>query len=142
MRLTRFTDFALRLLIFVAANPGRRVTIAEAAKSYGISRNHLMKVAQKLAQTRLLAPSRGRTGGLALARPATDISLGDVLRATEPDFALVGCMAGEACTIADRCRLPQALDGALAAFLAAANQQSLADFVEIATLAAPPAHPG
>tara|TARA_R110002020_G_scaffold178185_2_gene371011 strand:- start:140 stop:553 length:414 start_codon:yes stop_codon:yes gene_type:complete len=133
MRLTQFTDFGLRLLIYIASNPDRRVTIAEAATTYGISRNHLMKVSQRLAGAGLIRPSRGRNGGLNLARPAALISLGDVLRATEPDFALVGCMAGERCPIVTTCRLPNALDAALASFLATADQQPLSNFV-----AAPP----
>lgn len=128
MRLTQFTDFGLRLLIFIASRPDRRTTIAEAAEAYGISRHHLMKVAHRLARADLIKPSRGRTGGLKLARAAETISLGDVLRATEPDFALVGCMAGEACPIITSCRLPRALDAALAAFLATADQQPLSSF--------------
>jgi len=129
MRLTRFSDYALRLLIYVASRPGQRTTIADAAKAYGISRNHLMKVAHRLALAGLLKPSRGRTGGLALGRPAAEISLGDVLRATEPDFALVGCMAGESCVVSEQCRLPQAFDAAIAAFLESADSRTLADFV-------------
>lgn len=129
MRLTQFTDFGLRLLIYIATNPNRRVTIAEAATTYGISRNHLMKVSQRLAGAGLIRPSRGRNGGLNLARPAASISLGDVLRATEPDFALVRCMAGEACPITMICRLPVALDAALASFLATADEQPLSSFV-------------
>lgn len=128
MRLTRFTDLGLRLLIFIAVHPDRRVTIAEVAKAYDISRNHLMKVAHRLARADLIQPSRGRNGGLRLARAPETISLGDVLRATEPDFALVGCMAGEACPNIAACRLPHALDAALAAFLATADQQPLSSF--------------
>tara|TARA_R110002020_G_scaffold50791_8_gene143708 strand:+ start:1756 stop:2178 length:423 start_codon:yes stop_codon:yes gene_type:complete len=129
MRLTQFSDFALRLLIHIASHPDRRTTIAEAAQVYGISRHHLMKVAHRLALAGLVKPSRGRNGGLNLARPAEAISLGDVLRATEPDFALVGCMAGHACPIVTTCRLPAALDAAMASFLATADQHMLAGFV-------------
>lgn len=129
MRLTQFSDYALRLLIFVAAHPDRRVTIAEAAQSYAISRNHLMKVAQRLAGAGLLKPNRGRGGGLALGRPAEEIMLSDILRVTEPDFCLVGCMAGESCSIADRCLLPGALDEALGAFFAVAATKSLVSLV-------------
>jgi len=130
MRLTRFTDYALRLLIFIANNQGRRVTIAEAAVFHGISRNHLMKVAQRLSESALLRASRGRSGGLALGRPAEAISLGDVLRITEPDFALVGCMAGDGCTYMGYCRLPAALNASVAAFLQCADQQKLSSFSE------------
>ena len=129
MRLTQFTDFGLRLLIYIASNPNRRVTIAEAAAAYGISRNHLMKVSNRLAAAGLIRPSRGRNGGLNLARPAGSISLGDLLRATEPDFALVGCMAGDACPITMICSLPKALDQALASFLTTADQHALSTFI-------------
>ena len=132
MRLTQFTDFGLRLLIYIASHPDRRVTIAEVATAYTISRHHLMKVSQRLAGAGFIRPSRGRNGGLSLARPAASISLGDVLRATEPDFALVGCMAGGACPIIATCNLPSALDAALAAFLATADQQPLSNFVTFA----------
>lgn len=134
MRLTQFTDFALRLLIHIASHPDRRTTIAEAAQVYGISRHHLMKVAHRLAIAKLVKPSRGRNGGLKLARSPDTISLGDVLRATEPDFALVGCMAGQACPIVASCRLPHALDAAMAAFLATADQHALASFVVAPTV--------
>jgi Rrf2 family transcriptional regulator, nitric oxide-sensitive transcriptional repressor len=127
MRLTQFTDYALRLLMLLAAEPDRRITIQQASEFHGISRNHLMKVANRLARAGILSPSRGRNGGLALARPAEDIGVGDVLRASEPDFALVGCMAGEHCAIAANCRLVSVLEAALADFLASANCYTLAD---------------
>ncbi|GHA22351.1 Rrf2 family transcriptional regulator [Devosia pacifica] len=129
MRLTQFSDFALRLLILMAADPTRQITIAEVAKTYGVSRNHMMKVANRLAHAGLVRPSRGRRGGLALARDAEEISLGEVLRVTEPDFALVGCMAGQDCAIAANCRLPRALNAALLAFMQVADTQRLSSFV-------------
>ena len=129
MRLTQFTDYALRLLLFMAANEGRRITIAEVAEANAISRHHLMKVAHRLAKTGILTPSRGRTGGLKLARPPEAITLGEVLRATEPDFALVACMAGERCALAPNCKLPHALDEALSAFLSTADRRSIASLI-------------
>lgn len=132
MRLTQFTDYALRLLMVLASEPNRRVTIQQVSELHGISRNHLMKVANRLARAGILSPSRGRNGGLALARPPEDVRVGDVIKASEPDFALVGCMAGEFCAIAPGCRLTSVLDGALAAFLASANLYSLADIVPMA----------
>jgi len=127
MRLTQFSDYAWRLLMHVADQDGQRTTIAEAAKANDISRSHLMKVAQRLAQGGLLKPARGRKGGLMLGKPPEAITLGDVLRVTEPDFALVGCMAGEWCLFADRCQVPSALDRALEAFIEVADQQTLAN---------------
>lgn len=132
MRLTQFTDYALRLLMVLASEPNRRVTIQQVSELHGISRNHLMKVANRLARAGILSPSRGRNGGLTLARPPEEVRVGDVIKASEPDFALVGCMAGEFCAIAPGCRLTSVLDGALAAFLASANLYSLADIVPMA----------
>lgn len=128
MRLTQFTDYALRLLMLLAKEP-RRVTIAQASEVYGISRNHLMKVALHLAKAGFVRPSRGRNGGLELARPASEIRVGDVIRATETDFALVGCMVGEPCFILDRCILPRVLNEASQAFLQTANGYRLSDLV-------------
>lgn len=131
MRLTQFSDYAWRLLMYVADRNGQRTTIAEAAAANGISRNHLMKVAQRLAQEEFLKPSRGRGGGLILGKPPETITLGDVLRVTEPDFALVGCMTGDWCLFASRCNLPSALDIALRAFLEVADHQTLASALPI-----------
>ena len=133
MRLTQFTDYALRLLMVLAADPERRVTIQQVSEFHGISRNHMMKVANRLARAGILRPSRGRNGGLALARPPEEVGVGDVIKASEPDFALVGCMAGGPCAIAGACRLTSVLDSALADFLASANRYSLADIVPMAS---------
>lgn len=141
MRLTQFTDYALRLLMLLAAEPDRRLTIQQVSEFHGISRNHLMKVANRLARAGILSPSRGRNGGLRLARPPEDVGVGDVIKASEPDFALVGCMAGENCAIAPVCRLNVVLDGALADFLASANRYSLADIVPDASAFRLPAAP-
>lgn len=138
MRLTQFTDYALRLLLLLAAEPGRRITIQQVSEFHGISRNHLMKVANRLARAGILSPSRGRNGGLALARPPEEVRVGDVIKASEPDFALVGCMAGEHCVNLPDCRLTGVLNGALADFLASANRYSLADIVAPAR---PPTEP-
>ncbi|SFV28767.1 Rrf2 family transcriptional regulator, nitric oxide-sensitive transcriptional repressor [Devosia crocina] len=135
MRLTQFTDYALRLMLYVAAQHQTRTTIAEAARFHAISPNHLMKVSQRLAAAGLLKASRGRNGGLALARPAHNITVGDIVRATE-EFCLVGCMEGQPCAIARNCRLPQALTTATTAFLQTLDRCSLA---QLQATAAPPA---
>jgi Rrf2 family transcriptional regulator, nitric oxide-sensitive transcriptional repressor len=95
VRLTNFSDYALRLLMFAAAQNDRLITIEETAELYGISRAHLMKVANQLTRSGFLKAVRGRSGGLALAKPPQKIRLSDVLRATEPDFALVECFGAE-----------------------------------------------
>ena len=133
MRFTQFTDYALRLMMVLAAQPERRLTIRQVSEFHGISRNHLMKVASRLARAGILRPSRGRNGGLALARPPAEIGVGEVIKAAEPDFALVGCMAGEACALEDGCRLTGVLNGAVAAFLASADRYSLADIAPAAS---------
>jgi Rrf2 family nitric oxide-sensitive transcriptional repressor len=128
MRLTNFSDYALRLLMYAAARDGRLVTIEETAGVYGISRAHLMKVASQLTRAGFLNATRGRSGGLALAKPAGRIRLGAVLRATEPDFDLVECFApGNQCRLTPRCRARGALQEALSAFLETLDRYTLAD---------------
>lgn len=128
MRLTQFTDYALRLLIFAATHEDRLITIEETADAYGISRNHLMKVANHLAREGYVKSVRGRSGGLTLARPAKDIVLGHVIRTTEPDFAMVECFGEEdKCRITPSCRLKGILGRALTAFMDEMDQHTLAD---------------
>lgn len=130
MRLTQFTDYALRLLIYAATHPDRLITIEETAEAYGISRNHLMKVANHLAREGYLRSVRGRSGGLSLAMRPAEIGLGRVVRTTEPDFAIVECFgADDRCRITPSCRLRGILDGALAAFLTEMDRHSLADLI-------------
>lgn len=127
MRLTRFSDYALRVLIYAHAADERLVTIEEMAASYRISRAHLMKVVNTLTSNGYLTAVRGRSGGLKLARPADEIRLGDVVRATEPDFALAECFAtGNQCVLTDCCRLARVLDESLKAFLATLDKYTLA----------------
>lgn len=110
MRLTNFSDYALRVLMYAAAQGDRLITIEETADVCGISRAHLMKVANQLTRAGYLKAVRGRSGGLALAKRPNRIKLGDVLRATEPDFALVECFTTDnRCLITPRCRLRGAL---------------------------------
>lgn len=126
MQLTRFSDYALRVLMYAHAAGDRLVTIEEIASRFRISRAHLMKVANTLTRAGLLTAVRGRSGGLKLARPANAIRLGDVLRATEPDFALVECFAqGATCRIKSCCRLAGVIDEALAAFLGVLDRHTL-----------------
>jgi Rrf2 family nitric oxide-sensitive transcriptional repressor len=130
MRLTNFSDYALRVLMYAAARDGRLITIDETARVYGISRAHLMKVVNQLTRAGLLKAVRGRSGGLALAKDPRKIRLGQVLRATEPDFSLVECFAPESrCVITPRCRLRGALNEALGAFFATLDRYTLADLI-------------
>jgi Rrf2 family nitric oxide-sensitive transcriptional repressor len=130
MRLTNFSDYALRVLMYAATRADRLITIEETAEVYGISRTHLMKVANQLTRAGFLKATRGRTGGLALARRPDKIGLGDVVRATEPDFALVECFtADNACLITPRCRLKGVLKEALVAFVGTLDRYTLADLI-------------
>jgi Rrf2 family nitric oxide-sensitive transcriptional repressor len=128
MRLTVYSDYALRLLMYAALRPGKLVTIQQVADSYGISRNHLMKVAFELGRHGFLETVRGRGGGVRLARPPEKIGLGDVVRRTEDDFILVECFGAEdACVLSGPCRLKGALARALQAYLAVLDGYTLAD---------------
>ena len=97
MRLTQWTDYTLRVLMYCAATEGRLqpVTISEVAESYDISRSHLTKIVQELSAQGLLETTRGRGGGMRLMKPANDINIGAVVRATETDFNLVECFDPE-----------------------------------------------
>jgi Rrf2 family nitric oxide-sensitive transcriptional repressor len=126
MQLTRFSDYALRVLMYAQAAGERLVTIDEMAGAYGISRAHLATVVNALTRADFLVAVRGRYGGLRLAREPSQINIGDVVRATEPDFALVECFAsGNQCVVTQRCRLQGILRGALNAFLAELDRHTL-----------------
>jgi Rrf2 family transcriptional regulator, nitric oxide-sensitive transcriptional repressor len=129
MRLTSFTDYGLRVLMFLAAQPGRRATIAEIATAYGISENHLMKVVHCLGRAGFLRNVRGRGGGLELARAPAHINVGDVVRATEGPSLPAECFDRESngCRIVKGCGLPAVLDEAVRAFYAALARYTLAD---------------
>jgi len=130
MRLTSYTDYSLRVLMYLAAKPDGLSTIREIAAAYAISHNHLMKVVFELGQYGLLENLRGRSGGIRLARAADQIRIGDVVRFTESNTALVECFgAGNGCAITAPCRLKGALNQALEAFLAVLDRYTLADLV-------------
>lgn len=133
MRLTRYTDYAMRVLLYLGARPDALCSIAEIARAYGISQNHLMKVVNELGRAGYVASARGRFGGVRLARPAAEINVGEVVRRMEDDFALVDCAT---CILAPRCGLACVLAEALAAFMAVLDRHSLADLLakrELAT---------
>jgi Rrf2 family transcriptional regulator, nitric oxide-sensitive transcriptional repressor len=130
MRLTTYTDYTLRTLMYLGVNPGRPATIAEVARAYGISQAHLMKVVHQLGTAGDIETTRGRSGGIRLARPAGEINLGAVVRRAEADLDLVPCFGdGEACAIRCVCSLRTVLNEALAAFLAVLDRVTLADLL-------------
>ena len=128
MRLTTFSDYALRVLMYAAAEAPRLITIDETAAIYNISRAHLMKVVNLLTKAGYLRGVRGRSGGFTLAKQPEDINLGSVIRVTEPDFALVERFSPDnECALSNCCRLPGLLNDALGAFIAVFDQHTLAD---------------
>ena len=149
MRLTIYSDYALRLLMYLAVMDDGLATIGEIADSYGISKNHLMKVAHELGVAGYVETVRGRGGGLRLSRAREAIRLGEVVRHTEPDMALVPCFApvdGD-CAIERCCVLKKALKRAGDAFLEVLDGYTLADLARPRSalrslLAMPPAGPG
>ena len=126
MRLTRYTDYALRVLLYLGAQPDRICSIAEIARAYGISQNHLMKVAHDLGKAGYVEGVRGRSGGIRLAKPADRIRVGAVVRHTEEGFDLADCGS---CVIAPACGLSGVLSEALAAFMAVLDRYTLADLL-------------
>lgn len=130
MRLTTFSDYALRVLMYAAAARGRLITIEETSKAYNVSRAHLMKVVNMLTRAGYLRGVRGRSGGFALAKAPEAINLGAVVRETEPDFGLVECFAtGSRCVITRRCQLPDVLNDALNSFVGTLDRYTLADIM-------------
>jgi Rrf2 family transcriptional regulator, nitric oxide-sensitive transcriptional repressor len=130
MRLTYFSDYAFRVLMYLAVNTERRCTIREISDAYEISRAHLMKVVNLLTREGLVTAQRGPSGGLTLALPADQIRLGDVVRKTEEDLGLVECFRPDnACRLTPVCVLAPAISRALQAFLAELDKQTVADLV-------------
>jgi len=131
MRLTFHTDFALRVLIQVVLNDGKLTTIKDIARSFGISKTHLMKVVNDLSQKGYLDTVRGRNGGIRLTREPRDINIGQVVRDTENQLAVIGCLEQQGyCPIERVCALRGALRHATEAFLAVLDALTLADLIK------------
>ncbi|HVW69071.1 MAG TPA: Rrf2 family transcriptional regulator [Steroidobacteraceae bacterium] len=130
MHLTTYTDYSLRVLIRLALRPGELATIAGIARSYDISEHHLMKVVHQLGVAGYIDTVRGHGGGIRLAREPAKINLGEVVRRSEPDFALAECFrASGRCGIQPSCVLSGILGEALTAFLAVLDRYTLADLL-------------
>lgn len=131
MRLTTFSDYTLRVLMYLALDRERLATIPEIASAYEISENHLMKVVHQLAKIGLIESVRGKGGGIRLAREPAEIRLGDVVREAEGDAPIVECLSGEspACRIAPVCKLQGALVDGFAALYERLNRYTLRDLV-------------
>jgi Rrf2 family nitric oxide-sensitive transcriptional repressor len=131
MRLTRYTDYSMRVLMYLATHPDRICTIPEMARAYGISQNHLMKVVHQLGKAGYVTGVRGRYGGVKLARPAKTINVGTVIRYSETQLGAEGLAMLDCpvCPIAPACGLTGVVDEALAAFFAILERYTLADLV-------------
>jgi Rrf2 family transcriptional regulator, nitric oxide-sensitive transcriptional repressor len=132
MRLTVFSDYTLRVLMYLALDRTRLATIPEIAAAYGISENHLMKVVHQLVRAGVVESVRGKGGGVRLARAPEAIRLGEVVRASEGDAPIVECLSGNptACRISSPCRLKGILVDAFAALYDSLDEHTLADLVE------------
>lgn len=130
MRLTTFTDYSLRVLIYLALRDGEHVTIREIADAYGISRNHLMKVVQELSQKGYVTALRGKNGGLQLNRPPAEISIGELVREMENDLALAECLgSNNQCILTPACGLKHILADALQSFFSTLDGYTLEDIL-------------
>lgn len=126
MRLTGYTDYSMRVLLYLGARPDRLCSVAEISRAYGISQNHLMKVVNGLGRLGYVASARGRSGGIRLAMPANQIPVGKVVRETEDGFDLVDC---QRCVISSACGFASVLDEALAAFMMVLDKYTLEDLL-------------
>ena len=130
MRLTSFSDYSLRVLMYLAVKPERLATIPEIAKAYSISENHLMKVVHQLVKSGVIASVRGKGGGIRLARPAEDIRLGAVIRQAEGTAPIVECLGEKSqCNLIPACKLKKILVDAFSALYGELDLYTLADIV-------------
>ena len=131
MHLTVFSDYTLRVLMYLALDRTRLATIPEIAAAYGISENHLMKVAHQLARAGIVESVRGKGGGIRLARAPEEIRLGEIVRASEGNAPIVECLSGDpkACRITSTCRLKGILADAFEALYDSLDEHTLADLV-------------
>lgn len=132
MQLKKYTDYALRVLIFVGMKrDGELASINEISDVYGISHHHLRKIVVELNEAELIETVRGRYGGLRLKQPANEINIGDVVRRIEQDFTILECFDREKnhCIISPACKLKHALNSALEAFFAVLDEYTLDDLI-------------
>lgn len=131
MRLTDYTDYSLRTLMYLGTHRDNLVTIQDIADAYGISKSHLMKVVHQLGLSGLVETIRGRSGGLRLGKEPEEINIGDVVRGTEPDFMMVECFSRETneCILSPSCELQDVLRRATKAYLEVLSDVTLADLL-------------
>src|SRR5690606_211975 len=130
MKLTQYTDYALRVLMYVAERPNDLATISQIASHHGISRNHVVKVVHQLSPLGYLKTQRGKNGGLKLAADPCAIGLGRVVRDMEPSMTIAECFGTDPrCLLSPRCALKSVFQQALRAFVSTLDQYSLQDIV-------------
>jgi len=132
MQLTQYTDYSLRVLLFLGLHPDRRCTITEISQAFDINRNHLVKVVHNLSSSGWITTIRGKSGGMILALPPEHINIGAVIRHTEPHFDLLECFdyEGNTCSISPICKLRHALYKARKAFMDVIDSYCLSDVLE------------
>lgn len=131
MRLTSFTDYSVRVLIYAAKKDGELASIREVSEAYEISSNHLMKVVHLLGKGGFLHTVRGKNGGFRLGKEPKDINIGAVIRYTEDDLTIVDCMSSneDSCSLKDECRFGDVMGEALQAFLTTVDKYTLEDLI-------------
>src|SRR5262245_29033720 len=131
MKLTKFSDYSLRLLLYLAVHRDRVVSVGEVSRAYGVSPHAIVKAVQLLVEQGLVVSVRGRQGGLLLNKPPEEINIGAVVRRTEPGWDLVECfdLATNTCPIEPACGLKGVLSEAQRAFLGVLDARTLADFM-------------
>ena len=131
MKLTLFSDYSLRVLLYLATNGERLITLAEISQAYGISQHHVVKVVQRLVEEGFVESTRGRGGGIRLAKAPSAINVGALVRMTEPGLELVECFdrRTNTCPIDSACGLKHVLEDAQSAFFDVLDRHTLADFV-------------
>lgn len=130
MNITRFTDYSLRVLMYLALQENELVTIKEVAERYSISKNHLMKIVQELGAKGYLIAMRGKNGGIRLSRPPEEIIIGNIVRTLEQSSTLVECFgADNHCVITPACQLKRMFAEAMESFFKCLDQYTLADLV-------------
>ncbi|MEH7451872.1 RrF2 family transcriptional regulator [Gottfriedia acidiceleris] len=132
MRLTTYSDYSLRVLIFLSSEPGEKlVNIKDIAEAYDISKNHLMKIIYNLGKMGYIETIRGRNGGIRLAKLPSEINIGEIIRKTEEDFNIVECFEhGNTCVITPVCSLKHIFNNALEQFLHVLDQYTLDEIVK------------
>ena len=131
MHLKNYTDYSLRVLMYLGVHPGRLVTIAEISNAFGISKNHLMKVVKDLVAKGYVTSTKGKNGGLMLGMAASEIAIGQVIRQMEGSFALVECLGKtNHCCILPACKLKHVLSGATERFFEALDPYKLSDVID------------